>query len=383
MDLKWKRSEKSISTAATQLRGGKTHPFGVLQSYVPLGGSQNRLYQSMREAVPILDSAITKLVRLCGGFSVKCGGKENALAEFLRTVPCGRGQRGIHSFLTAYLDSLLTYGRAVGEMVVSDGKLAAICWGDVTKLEIQEGDSPLDYALCAPDENGQMRVLPYQHLLLFTTLNPEPANPYGVSMLRSMPFLTDILLKIYQTIGTNWERAGNVRYAVVCKPGDGCSSAAEKAEMIADEWASAMQESKNGIVRDFVAVGDVSVKVIGSDGQILDSEIPVRQILEQLVARTGLPPFMLGLSWSSTERMSRQQADLLTSELWAIRRTVEPVLEQICTMWLRLCGDSSTPKIVWEDITLQDQVEEAQAALYHAQAEQITAASQKSSEMSF
>lgn len=65
-----------------------------------------------------------------------------------------------------------------------------------------------------------------------------------------------------------------------------------------------MQEGRNGSVRDFVSVGDVSIKAIGADNQILDSETPVRQILEQLVAKTGLPPFMLGLSWSSTERMS-------------------------------------------------------------------------------
>ena len=72
-----------------------------------------------------------------------------------------------------------------------------------------------------------------------------------------------------------------------------------------------------------MAVGDVDVKVIGADGPILDSQVPVRQILEQLVARTGIPPFMLGLSWSSTERMSTQQADLLTSEITAIRRLKE------------------------------------------------------------
>lgn len=75
-----------------------------------------------------------------------------------------------------------------------------------------------------------------------------------------------------------------------------------------------------GAVRDFVAVGDVDIKVIGADSQVLDSEVPVRQILEQLIARTGIPPFLLGLSWSSTERMSAQQADLLTSEITAIRR---------------------------------------------------------------
>ena len=189
-----------------------------------------------------------------------------------------------------------------------------------------------------------------------------------------MPFLTNILLKIYQTIGTNWERAGNVRYAVVCKPsGDGPErvGAAERAESIASEWSAAMQDGKNGVVRDFVAVGDVSVKVIGSDGQILDSEIPVRQILEQLVAKTGLPPFLLGLSWSSTERMSQQQADMLTTELWAIRRTVEPVLEQVCTLWLRLHGFGCRPEIVWDDISLQDLVEEAHASLYRAQAAQL------------
>ena len=369
MKLK-KNSQVPTAAAATQLRNGQGHPFGSLKSYIPLGGTEHRLYQSMREALPVLDAAISKLVRLTGGFSVQSPEKQGELKEFLRTVPCGRGQRGIHSFLSAYLDSLLLYGRAIGEMVVSKRNLAAVCWGDVTEIQIEEGASPLDITLCAADENGRMRPLPYQQLLLFTTLNPEPANPYGVSLLRSMPFLTDILLKIYNTIGVNWERAGNVRYAVVCKPsGDSFerSAAANHAEVIANEWSAAMQDSKNGVVRDFVAVGDVSVKVIGSDGPILDSEIPVRQLLEQLVAKTGLPPFLLGLNWTSTERMSQQQADLLTSELWAIRRAVEPALERICELWLRLNGCACAPKIVWDEISLQDLVDDAQAAYIRAQ----------------
>lgn len=369
MKLK-KNSQVPTAAAATQLRNGQGHPFGSLKSYIPLGGTEHRLYQSMREALPVLDAAISKLVRLTGGFSVQSPQKQAELKEFLRTVPCGRGQRGIHSFLSAYLDSLLLYGRAIGEMVVSKRNLAAVCWGDVTEIQIEEGASPLDITLCAADENGRMRPLPYQQLLLFTTLNPEPANPYGVSLLRSMPFLTDILLKIYNTIGVNWERAGNVRYAVVCKPsGDSFerSAAANHAEVIANEWSAAMQDSKNGVVRDFVAVGDISVKVIGSDGPILDSEIPVRQLLEQLVAKTGLPPFLLGLNWTSTERMSQQQADLLTSELWAIRRAVEPALERICELWLRLNGCACAPKIVWDEISLQDLVDDAQAAYIRAQ----------------
>lgn len=372
--MKLKRSSAPAAAAVTQLRCGRGNPFGSLKAYIPLGQNEYRLYQSMREALPVLDAAIGKLVRLTGGFHAECPNGEAELAEFLRTVPCGRGQRGVHSFLAAYLDSLLLYGRAIGEMVVTDRRFSALCWGDVTTVQIEEGDSPLDFTVCAPDENGAIRPLPYQHLLLLTTLNPEPANPYGVSLFRSMPFLADILMKIYQTIGVNWEHAGNVRYAVVCKPGGDSlerSAAANHAEAIASEWAAAMQDSKNGVVRDFVAVGDVSVKVIGSDGQILDSEIPVRQLLEQLISKTGLPPFMLGLNWSSTERMSRQQADMLTSELWAIRRAVEPALERVCELWLRLNGYAGAPKIVWDDICLQDLVEEAHAALYRAQANQL------------
>ena len=132
-----------------------------------------------------------------------------------------------------------------------------------------------------------------------------------------------------------------------------------------------MQESRNGAVRDFVAVGDVGIRVIGGDAPILDSEVPVRQLLEQIVAKTGIPPFMLGLSWSSTERMSAQQADLLTTEITAIRRTLTPVVERICRLWLRMHGYTCGFEVVWDDINLQDQVEEARAELYRQQARKL------------
>ena len=134
-----------------------------------------------------------------------------------------------------------------------------------------------------------------------------------------------------------------------------------------------MEDGKNGTVRDFEAVGDVEIKVIGGEAPILDSQVPVRQILEQLIAKTGLPPFMLGLSWSTTERMSAQQADLLTSELWSLRRTVEPALRKICRTFLALEGLDDRMEIVWDEISLQDMTEQAKAELYLAQAEKARA----------
>ncbi len=370
-----KKKETATPVAVGQLRTGAAHPFGGFRGYVPLGGGEERIYRELRSAVPVLDAAVGKLVRLCGGFSVECPGSRarKALTEFLHTMPCGRGQYGIDSFLAAYLDSLLTYGRAVGELVIAGERLRAVCWGDVTALEVREGANALEIELWGPDGNGLHSRLPWQDLLLFTTMNPEPEHPYGVSLFRGMPFLADILMKIYNTIGVNWERAGNVRYSVICKPEEGMDAAVaqERGTQIASEWARAMEDGKNGMVRDFVAVGDVEIRVIGGESPILDSEVPVRQILEQLVAKTGLPPFLLGLSWATTERMSAQQSDLLTSELWAIRRAVEPVLRKICRTFLVLEGMEPTVDICWDDISLQDMAETARAELYRAQTEKL------------
>lgn len=369
--------KKQPSPPTVQLRTGGKHPFGAFDGYVPMGGGDMRLYRAIREAVPVVDAAVMKIIRLTGGFSVKSPDRaaQDGLREFLRTVNVGRGQVGIGAFIDQYLDSMITCGRAVGEIVTrGDREIAAVLCGNVADIQIKEGATPLDFSICAMDETGSMRELPYQNLLMFTPFNPETDSPYGVSLLRSMPFLSDVLLKIYETVGVNWERAGNVRFAVVYKPGDDIldkSRAQERAGEIAREWSAAMQSGKNGCVRDFVAVGDVDIRVIGADNQILDSEVPVRQILEQLIARTGIPPFMLGLNWSTTERMSSQQADMMTSELTAIRRTLTPVVEKICSLWLRMHGCACPFEVVWDQINLQDDVEEAKARLYDAQAQKI------------
>ena len=222
--FKREKREEAAAPGLVQLRESSRHPFSLIDGYIPLHRPEFALYRSIREAVPVVDAAILKLIRLAGGLTVACGdkGAEKELAEFLRTVPAGWNQRGIQAFLDCYLDCLLTCGRAVGEIVPSrDGReIAAVLCGNVSDIEVKEKGSPLDLQLAIRRQDGSTQVLPRQDLLLFTPYNPSPENPYGVSLLHSMPFLSGILLKIYQTLGTNWERAGNVRFAVVYKPGE-------------------------------------------------------------------------------------------------------------------------------------------------------------------
>lgn len=358
-------------TATVQTARGGGHPFGVIDRHRPLTRPEFAVFNAIREAVPVVDAAIGKIIRLVGGFSVKCGDKavENELADFLKNVPTGICTRGIQSFIGSMLDSMLMYGTAVGELVISDktGRLRGLYNAPLDALEIKRSDSPFFYSVAVRD-GGKTVTLKHPERIMLCAAGDTSTHPEGRSILDGLPFVTSVLLKIYDSIGNNFERIGNLRYAVTYKPGDGIDTAygSDRAAEIAREWSSAMS-AKDG-VRDFVAVGDVEIKVIGADNQVLDSEIPVRQMLEQIIAKTGIPPFMLGLSWSSTERMSSEQSDMLTSELEYYRRLLDPVIERVCKAWLKGEGYGMEPTVVWDDITLKDEVELAKARLYRAQA---------------
>lgn len=364
----------AVQSVAAPQTGKQTHPYPLLGAAVPARAGAWELYRMLREAVPVIDAALMKTVRLLGTFDVFCKREEAqiALRRFLKTVPVGSLRCGIDAFLSTYFEQLLTYGTAVGEMVVRDGHLTDLYNADLRRVALSFGRSPLDIVVSAQNESGRFLPVPFPELVLKSVHDPEPGRVYGTSVLKGLPFISDILLTIFQTTGVNWERLGNVRFAVTYKPQNDAldkAYAAERAQQIAQEWSRAMRDT--GAVRDFVAVGDVEVRAIGSDNQVLSSEIPVRQLLEQIVAKLGIPPFLLGLSWSSTERMSSQQADILTSEIDAYRRELEPVVLRICDTFLRLEGFDCPVTVEWEPLTLQDITALSQAALLDARTEQL------------
>ena len=365
-----KDRQDSFSAVQTAPRNSLISALG---GSTPLRTADMRLYDAIRGNVPIVDAAIDKIVRLIGGFTVTCSDKavEAELAEFLENVRVGPSQMGIAAFISSYLDSLLMYGTAVAEIVPRSDftDVAALYIAPLDSLEVVTGDNPFDVTICRRDF-GTLTPAPYQRLILHSALHPSPGSAVGNSLLSSMPFMTDVLMKIYSCIGSNFERMGNLRYAVTYRPQSDSDrvSAKERAMQIAEQWSGAMQSRE---VRDFVAVGDVDIKVIGADSDMMSTEVPVRQMLEQIIAKTGLPPFLLGLSWSSTERMSTQQADILTSELEYYRTLLTPVILQICNMWQYMRGVSRRLRIEWDCINMQDEIDSARARLYNAQALQI------------
>ena len=369
-----KVTDNGMPACSVQTAGESCHPFASISSYTPLSQYNNRIYRSIREGVPIIDSAINKIVRLMGGFEISCGddNTDKAMKGFFSKINVGGNQQGIYAFVDNFMSQLLTYGSAIGEMVTDEnGGLYALYNGDLDSVSVKRADNGIDLVFCSGGLSGG-EPFKHQQRILFSVLNPEGDSIYGTSLLRGLPFVADILLKIYNTIGTNWQRLGNLRYAVTYTPqGDGVDKAfaKERANQMAQAWRDAMSSTDR--VKDFVAVGDVKVSVIGADNQILDSEVPVRQMLEQIVAKTGLMPYMFGLSWSTSERMSQQQADILTTELEAYRRIVSPIIRRIGEAYLAGIGIYREVEVLWDEITLQDEIQTAQARLYNAQADRI------------
>ena len=101
--MKWFRKQTAPAGASVQLRETGHHPFGLLGQYVPMRNGEIRLYRAVREAVPVVDAAIYKLIRMVGGVTAACSdpAAERGLGEFLRTVPAGRGSMGSMPFWRA------------------------------------------------------------------------------------------------------------------------------------------------------------------------------------------------------------------------------------------------------------------------------------------
>lgn len=333
---------------------------------------EKELYDRLRCAVPIIDAAIMKIIRLTGGFRVVCSDEslQQELDSFLENVPVGLTGRSVGCFADNFLDSLLTYGSAVGEIVTDSGqqRIAGLWNGDISKVSIAAGEGPFSRSYTVRALDGSSRRLSHPERIVYAELTG------GNSLLRGLPSLSGILMRIYQCIGQNYDRAGNIRYAVTYKPSGEAAdmmNTGERAKQIAREWADGMNSAKYGQVKDFVAVGDVDIKVIGAENQLFDTNVPVRQILEQLIAKLSIPPFLLGLSWSSTERMSSQQADILTSELEYYRRLLTPVICDVGNAYLASIGAEASCSVEWDNINLQDETALAEARLKNAQAREI------------
>jgi hypothetical protein len=171
-----RKKDKKAAVQIVRNNNASNHPFAALEKYRPLSGYEIKLYSALKEAVPIIDAAISKIVRLVGNFKISC---ENSTVEaeinrFLTNVHVNACGFGAGSFLISHLSQLLTYGTAVGEVVLnSDGdSIKALYNASLDDVELQIGSSPLKLKVCLKKGNGSIVPVKNPELVLISSLNP-------------------------------------------------------------------------------------------------------------------------------------------------------------------------------------------------------------------
>lgn len=402
-------TEPSISRAQIRTDAHALGPYAHLSQMFKARQVNPLLLEALREAIAPIDGGIGRLVTLDGIVEVE-GDNDRLVAEisdWMDAVPVGDYERGFQAFADGLGNETYEQGCAIGEWVtddrgrdviglrVADSKglyfrtsndqpevwyappqLPASTRGDGTHQV--EAVLRTNFAAMATTQlqAAGLVQLDTDQLVYFGHRN-EAGNPYGVSIMRSLEFVSQILLQIQNATGQVWSRYGDPPLSLTYKTKGRAVTADQllaRRNAMAADLAAVMEGKRKGNSLDFVqAIGaddEIVISVIGAQDKIIEIETPARHMLEQIVAKFGLPAWMLGFQWSTSEHLANQQSEIVLQESrtrWARRK---PYLTQVVATMLRLRGRTwrrGDWQLVQRLPNLQDMLKLAQADFLRAQ----------------
>ena len=329
------------------------------------------LYDTITRSLPFVDRAFRTLSRMITPFEITCDNEptQEALTQWLEDVRVNYLFRGFQAFGRPYVRQALKYGKTAGEVVLAPSKR------EIEGLHVIDGkvlrivrDDEQGLLLGQDDGKGGVSVYETPELFVYSAINSEGDNPHGVSLLRSVPFVADCLLRMEMAVRRLWQRSGApsflIWYQVDKDVGITDDKLKEIQSALETDWhdSQKVRWNEEGI-QDFAGAGQGTLmfQAIGSDVKELTFEQPHRAMQEQIVASVELAPFMLGLQWSTTERMSQQQADCIVSTVEDIRVELKPDFLHILDWVQRVMGLRGKVGLAWKPVNLQDAREQAMA----------------------
>lgn len=368
------------------------------------------LYEALKEAVPMLDGGIASMVTLDGLLRVE-GGNDRVVSiieEWMENIPVNDLECGYQAMYESQGDEMYEQGFAVVEFIYDDrGRdVVGLRTADSKGIGFVRADDRL-HVMCRPPGNhadhrrdglsniqdilrgcatgesalsalrgaGAVELDPRK--LVFAVRRPEADNPYGTSILRSLPFVAQIIVRMQSATSQIWSRFGDPSFHVSYKTGNRTvtqEQAMQRAQTIANDLSKAISAKAQGNSVDLATgVGkddDISIDVVGAKGEELEIEMPARHMIEQIVAGFGIPAWMLGVSWAQAAGIAEPQVELVLQasktrfqrRLPGLQRPVEAMLRARGITWRK--GD-------WELVqhlpNLGDEVKRAQAGFLRAQ----------------
>lgn len=360
------------------------NPFFSPLNRVPLQANYG-LYHTLRETIPLLDAAIAKTVEFVGCPTIEAEPEtKQEIEDWLNALHVNRIQTGFKNWLGTWIGNALEFGRAHTEIILTADQKDVYALMELHPATISLRPATDRYSLDIVQNQalvaGPVRMNPL--LMLSAIHSIQGDDPNGTSLFWGLPFVAGIITKMTDSLGKTWERFGTPRYHVSWEPpeeGYSDPDGAQSRSIISDLMTSFQQSLQSGVdgdVSDFFSAGKVTVSVIGAEGEALDFETPMRTLTEQVVSKTGIPPFVFGLQWATTERMSAVQAALLTEMVENLRAEIHGEINYLVNFRQTISGGDTEFNLCWPHPTLLDDMDTARAALFQSQADQQTIANQ-------
>jgi hypothetical protein len=399
-----------------------TNPQGdltsIFQNYV-FRKVSGEFYEKLREAIPLIDAAIDRLISLMGtiriiGDNMDC---VKELEDFNLSVPVNDTQEGIQSWWQNMWNETLEQGFGLSEYITTpDMKdIAGLRVADSKNIIFRrnsEGKSEpwyrypkyQNYSYTMPGYliqqiltatygqtvsiggSDEMKLNPANKL--YFSRNNENTDPYGSSIMRSMEWSSQILCTIENSIKNTSERFGDPMYHAHLKHKTADLEKVRK--RLEDDLKVIVNAKRAGGSGDIVTAtgedGDVEIKIVGHDGQIMAYDVPLRHVKENLISKL-LPAWMLGIYWSTTERMATLEVESVLQDSKVRQLLALPKLLKLYSSVLKIRGKkwnsitTSLDKpgdwgVIFEIPNLRDLVAQAQARFLNSQADLMQSGAQ-------
>ena len=329
-----------------------------------------QVYRFLRDAIADVSDAVWTWKRLCQtGYDIEIleastdSAKQRAM-RLLRELDSrvNRGDRGMDGLLDIVYASLFTYGAAALEIVLSPSRESI--W-DVVPVDVwtvrfkREHGKLQAYQL----HEGEAIPLPMDRFI-YLGLDRDGSNPYGRSMLRSLPFVLKIQQRLMEDMAKATHNAGWAKLHVQFTPEARQRGESGEAytQRITKEF-DALRTRLSGLETDqnLVTYDNVQVSVIKGEQSSQIFYENHKAIEEQVITGLHLMPILMGRNYATTETYGTAQFEIINRQVESVNRSIKRILERLYNYELALMWGSSRARVNMRTNRTVDVLKEADA----------------------
>jgi hypothetical protein len=199
---------------------------------------------------------------------------------------------------------------------------------------------------------------------LYVGMDRDGTNPYGRSMLRSIPFVVQIQQRLIEDMAKATHNAGWQRLHLQYEreqPLRGESAENHQARMQAN--LNALRDHLAGIKTDqnLITYDNVKASVLRGDQGASIFYANHKAIEEQVITGMHLMPILMGRNYGTTETYGTAQFEIVNRQVESVNRSVKRLLERLYNFELALMWGEAKAKVHMRTNRTMDVLREAQA----------------------